>query len=213
MRYITLYDTLELFSKGNGTKYRFGPFGILDLGSGVTVEVASSTDSDWDLQELYATDLNGATTNSVELCGQGSLNKKDSAGGTSLALRDGYRGIFFPAPVITVATSEASIPEVAGIYYIVLTGSVTYNGTLYTKGQTFVTAGSVDEFTSTDGGTIALWFPPELLKAADRQDLYRFIIGHLNDGSEVTGAYNNVTGYTGRAGIDSSVTADYFGHL
>lgn len=100
------------------------------------------------LMQVFPTDLAGATTNAIEMCGQGSL--ADPLGNPL-----GLRGYFFEAPVLT--GTSASVPAKKNIEYVVLTGTVIYNSTIYTVGDHFITDGVTTATTGT--GTFALVYP------------------------------------------------------
>jgi len=212
MRYISQYDTTILQNNTVEAVYRFGPRGILIVGDATCgVGAANVIDADLkstagdQLQRVYETDLSGALTNCLEMCGLGTLNKT-AKGGALNVLNCGYRGRFFEAPILT---GTESVPNVAGIYYEVLTGTVTYNSVSYSVGEQFVV---VSGETATSGtGTFALTIPPALTKKCDPFYAEEFKIAQLKEGDESSSYFDwNDGGFEPRDSVNSPDT-DFFG--
>lgn len=160
MRYISKNPELVLLLTNGKEAFEFKN-GVLVVGDPTTATGAGnfidpaktytfpeSDSTTFTLMEVFPTDLAGATTAKIEMCGQGSL-------ADPLGAPIGLRGYFFEAPVLT--GTSASVPAKKNIEYVVLTGTVTYNGVTYKVGEHFVTDGTVTATTGT--GTFALIFP------------------------------------------------------
>lgn len=199
-----------MISRNNGELvYVFGPDGVLLVGSPTTASGAGNYidaathagDTSLDINLPYPTDLDGNTVTRLEMAGLGTLTlvTKTSASLASLAL--GYR-IFFEAPVLAY---NAGVPATAGIYYKVLSGAVTYNGTTYTQNQEFVTTGGVTT-TSGTAGTFALCIPPALKNECSPFRTEQFKIKVLKDGTESNSYW--LYDASGFNPMDSLVTTD-----
>lgn len=209
MRYITQHSNLVLYTKGGDAKYRFGPQGVLVVGAATCTSTKIDPDATGaDLMRKYDTDLLGATTISIEMVGQGSLDKKNDSGSALTNLEDGYRGFFFKAPPIT-SPSATDIPATAGIWYRVLTGQVCYAATWYAVGDEFESDGTNRPTTGT--GTFALTIPPEITKNCDpfRDELFK--VKHLKNGDEALNYWKWTDGgYEPHDSITCTDT-DYYG--
>lgn len=220
MRYITPHDNLILYRNDgtiaynsvNKTPYRFGKNGVLIVGLATTdsgdenkIIATPQTDSNESLMTLYRTDLLGATSVCVEMCGQGSLTGKNDSGTDLSSLIAGYRGLFFKAPVLTGNTTP-----VVGQRYRVLKGSVTYKDKTYTANSEFDIIDSDGNITTTDG-EYALAIPNELVNKCEAFLDEEFKIKHLQKGDEPKDYYLwNEYGFEPKASLTSS-DADYYG--
>jgi hypothetical protein len=173
MRYITQHSGLQLFKNDGTAQHRFNPQGILLVGSKTTaagagnfIVSATQTPDTGTLQRPWATDLDGNTTQTLEMAGLGTLTQVSKSGATLASLMTGYRGTFFEAPELTSTTSAVS--ATAGIHYIVISGTTIYNGTTYVAGEEFVTTGGITATTGT--GKFALTIPPELKQDCSGND-------------------------------------------
>lgn len=206
MRYITHISNLVLFQNDgkigidptNQTEYKFGPQGILNLGllttnSGagnyINADVLGADDS----LQVLSLDLKGATTISVERVGQGSLSGLNDTGASLTNVSDGYVGKFFKAPPVASGTQTSAL---ADIWYEVLSGLVSYNGTTYRQGQRFVTDGSARTTASgtydgtTASGYYALTIPPELINGCEAFRTEQFALNSLKKGDEPADYWN-----------------------
>jgi hypothetical protein len=141
------------------------------------------------------------------MCGLGSLNSNALDGTDLTLLEDGYVGKFFEAPIISNGTA---VPAIAGMYYKVLTGSITYNSVVYVQNEEFVTNGTQ---TSTSGttGTFALTIPPALKNEITDFTTEIFAQKHLIKGNEPYDYYTQDSdGYVPRGSL-TCADADYFG--
>jgi len=189
MRYISKKHGL-LLQRNDGktvSKFRNGYY----IKGSVTTKVGAANvidfshhaaDSTLDVNRVFDDDLNGAVTNCGEMCGLGSLNGIDETGSGALAsVAAGYRGNFFEAPTLTGTTNAVS--GNAGVYYIVLTGTVTYDGVEYSVGEQFVTDGSATA--TTGSGTFRLTLPPTMINECDSFIAEKAREMLLKDGLEV----------------------------
>lgn len=213
MRYISHIENLSLMNRDGTVRAQFehGVYsvGLLTTNGGLnSIDPSVQSDADTTLQTPWSTDLAGNTTYRIEMAGQGSLTGLD-AGGSSLTCKEnGYNRLFFQAPVISGGTATSST---AGIWYEVLSGTITYNSVTYLKGEKFVTVSGVTATTGS-GSTYALAIPPALAKDIDSYRDEYFEQVHLNNPSDATGYWNPLTGSTT---FDSNVStdADYFGKI
>lgn len=204
MRYISQFANLALFKDNGELAHVFGPDGVLVVGSLTTASgagnyidaAANAGDTGDELQLPYSTDLDGNAVTRLEMAGLGSLDTSTQTGGSVTTLAEGYR-TFYEAPVLTGTTS--SVSSVANVYYKVLSGSVTYDGTTYTKNQVFYTDGVTTA--TTGSGTFALDIPPALKNECDTFRDEQFKIKHLKDGTESTAYYNFTDGMTPRSSL------------
>ena len=207
MRYITHIPDLVLYQNNGVAAYTFGLQGILDLGSRVAIDADPGASSATDLMLIYPTDLLGFNTPGayLELAGQGSLTS-EAVGGSLTTLSAGFRGLFFEAPA---KAGTDAVPAVAGIRYIVLSGTVTYKAVDYVAGEEFVTAGGTT--TTTGSGAFALSIPSALSQPNVDFSTEAFRLNQLLHGDEALNAYKrNLYGYDPRTGLDSTA-ADYYG--
>lgn len=209
MRYISRHADSIIFEDDGSINldYRFGPNGILAIGSLTTDVGAGNAISVTGLQVLEDTDLDGNTVTCLEMVGMGTLTGVSGAGNTLTHLYDGYRGYFYPSPVMTGTDAVSSI---ADIRYKVISGTVTYDGTTYKVGEVFTTDGSTTATTGT--GTFALWLPESIEKATDEFLTEEFKIKSLLVGDEPYDYWSFTT--TGVEGRNSLVTTDpdYIGY-
>ena len=225
MRYISKHDNHVLYETNgfdvaynatNGKEYRW-KYGVLIVGNATAVD--KTVDGNFidasaviaapgtQLQLLgggYAKDLDGYAVSRIEMCGQGSLNGKTATDGTAdlwNCVRD-----FYPAPVLS--TGASTVVDTEGVFYEVLTGTVTYDSVVYSAGEVFAAVKSV---TTTSGtGTFALTFPPAGC-TVDRTCLFKQ--EQLAEGDEVDGYFSwDDGGYTPN---DSQVStaANFHGRL
>lgn len=206
MRYISPFANFTIYKNGGALAHNFGADGVCVVGSLTTATGAGNYidasanpgDTDEEIQLLFAADLDGNNTNRLERAGLGSLDKstQESGAGSLTNISDGFR-YFFEAPVLTGTTD--SVVAVSGVYYKVLSGTVTYNGTSYTKGQEFMANGS--ETATTGSGTFALTIPPALKNECEafRDELFK--VRHLQKGDESTSFYDFEDGYTPRSSL------------
>lgn len=170
MRYITPYHGLRLLQKnGEVGKYGTVPYefdnGELIIGDpkvntagNVIVPNLSATDGTA-LQQVYTTGTDLAKV------GQGTL-------GTDAAYASQVQGLFYEAPSLTVADSTQAL--VIGLWYKVISGSITHNSVVYTAPQRFKATAS-SNFTGT--GTARrdldsnLWSQDELNERAEAHKL------------------------------------------
>ena len=217
MRYITQHSNLVLYRDNGDYAYRFGPQGVLvvgsastDTGSGNAIDAdLNATYPAQQLQRVYDTDLGGNLTNCLEMCGMGSLVSVDAEGNDLSSLEAGYNRIFFEAPVITPGAT--TIPAIAGIYYEVLSGTVTYDSVDYTVGQTIVSDGTTTTTSTSDSGTFALMIPPAMVDEVDEFLDEHYKIKNLKTGNEASDYFNWDNGFTPRNSAVSTDT-DYFGY-
>lgn len=217
MRYITQHANLALYQYNGKVPYRFGPDGVLVVGS-LTTDAGAGNYIDADLKSDIGDQLqrvpgrldhDGAALICIDMCGLGSLNSVGSDGTALATLVEGYNGFFFKAPVLSNGTA---VPAVAGIYYKVLTGSITYNSVVYVQNEEFATNGSA---TSTSGttGTFALTIPPALKNEITDWVDEAFAQKHLLKGNEPYDYYTQDSdGYVGRDSL-TSTDADYYGWM
>ena len=192
MRYITHMPSLLLYNRAGDMPYRFGQFGVLDLGTGNTIDAtAKPSDLPNELQLVFTTDLDGNTGTRVEMAGQGTLDGVTATAAT-IPLTDGYNRYFFEAPAITPGVT--TVVATADVYYEVLNGHVTYDGVEYAAREVFISDGTVTTTSTSDAGTFALTIPKDLQAYADQFRDYNFAIKHLGDRDEATGYYNFETG-------------------
>jgi len=189
MRYITPHENLSLKSNNGKTAYQFN-YGILDLGSGVEIDAIPGADTDEHLQFVAPIWAGGADPSSPtadearELSGLGDLTDV-----TDLTVYK-YKRLYYEAPIISTGTTTVSGD--LGVYYKVLTGTVTYAGVTYATGEIFV---SDDTTTTTSGtGTFSLWFNELLWDVAYQGTAEAFKNVHLNSGEEVTGYWGYTNG-------------------
>jgi hypothetical protein len=223
MRYITPHANYVVSKRNGDPLYKFGPSGVLVVGSLTTaIGAGNSMTQTYDSDEvgnnaisLFPTGLDGTTnTPPVECWGQGSLDGLDADGSSLTYVTDGYRGKFFPSPIITLtASSTDSVSATANIWYEVLLGKVTYDGVTYKKGEIFKTDGAERDAVSVGtSAQIALTLPPALQNRAiyDRDgDFHNKNLGH---GDEPYDYYDFSSGYEPRSSITNS-DADFFGYV
>jgi hypothetical protein len=209
MRYKSLKgDNLVLYKNNGKIAYKFKN-GVLTVGlnncrtgTGNYIVSAPQTESDNNLQRFFATDLAGATTQCLEMCGCGTLNCVDLGGSAVTTFNIGKRGSFAEAPVISTGATTTS--AYGNIWYEVLSGTVTYNGVAYTKGQKFKTVAGTTT-TSGTNATFALTTPPDM----NNFEKEAYAITQLALGDESTNYWLPADGgYTARQ-ADSSTGRGY----
>lgn len=157
MRYITHIPNLVLYNNDGTVAERFGVDGVLKKGTLTTDAGAGNSIDPTNIMKVYETDLDGNTVTTIEIVGQGSLDGLSETGVSVAAGVNPYR-LFFKAPPITGGTALSDAVE----RYIVIDGTVTYNGKTYKAGQIFETESGV---TATSGtGTFAAYLPWALTK-------------------------------------------------
>ena len=213
MRYIS-HISNYMITKNNGDLcYVFGPDGVLVVGSLTTstgagnyIDTAENpSDTSLEINLPYATDLDGNAVTRLEMAGLGTLNKVTKTGGALSTFEAGYRN-FFEAPVL----SGTGVAVVNGAYYVVLSGTVLYNGVTYTKGEEFLVI--TDQSTAGNSlGTFAICIPPCLKRACDPFRTEHFKIKVLEKGDESNDYWNyDASGFNP---MDSLTTtdADFYG--
>jgi hypothetical protein len=102
----------------------------------------------------------------AEMAGRGVLA---TASGTG----DKFR--FFESAIVSAGAT--TVVATAGITYLVTAGTVTYAGTTYKAGQTFISDGTT---TTTSGtGKLRIWFPATLIDEAAQYTEEAFKLAHL----------------------------------
>jgi len=221
VRYITHISNLVLYTNGGEVgrdstshkAYAFGQQGELVIGSttgtgsGYEIDASTMSDTDDQLQLLYATDLDGSTTTRLEMAGLGTLTTVTKTGGTVSPKNAGYR-LFFEAPDKTGGDSVSGEP---GVYYRVLTGTVTYAGTDYVAGKTFHTDGSTTSTTGT--GDFRLSLPPDLTRTCENDDALAGIFANkmLLKGNESNDYWNYSESGAEPKDSTTSTDDDYYG--
>lgn len=206
-RYITHIKNLKLMNKKGEIKYNFGHEGVLVVGDATTFTGDANKIDPTNLLTIFATDLKGGTTLSVELVGQGSLNGLADDGTAISPYYKGYRGIFFKAAI--TSTGAGTVSSTAGIRYKVLTGTVTYAGKDYKTNEIFVSNGS-DTATSGDG-KFALYLPTALTNECCEDQKEHFKIKKLMQGDESTGYwYADDSGFIPNDSL-LTTSADFYG--
>jgi len=201
MRYKSHISNLVLFNSSGTIEVRFGQDGVLNVGT-LTTNVGDANIIDYsNLLKVYDTDLDGNTVTTSEMCGLGSLDKSTKTGGTLTNVQDGYR-LFFECPPISTGagTVDTDVEK-----YIVLTGSVTYNGVTYNKGDTFIPAAGVTETSGT--GTFAIEMPDALTGKVVDTNAELFDEAHLIHGDEANTEWSFNDQY-GAQPYDSLVSTD-----
>lgn len=223
MRYISHKSNLVLYrNDGNigrddlsDKAYVFGQNGELIIGSTTTavgvgnyIDASSLTDTTQQLQLLYPTDCDGNQVTRIEMAGLGTLTGVTKTSGAVSPLIDGYRD-FFEAPTLTGTTA---VPATAGIWYLILTGSVTYNSVAYVAGQKFETNGTTTATTGT--GTFRVTIPPELEKTCNNPTATAGVFAYkeLYKGNEGTNYWNYGDGIDPKDST-TSTDADYYGWM
>ena len=146
MRYISINPRLTLVTNNGDPLYQFW-YNELIVGSPIGTGAGN---------EINPT---GATTeDSLQVLFTDAQIDALTGNRTPTALDRVGRGItFFEAPPITPAASTVE-PD---IIYIVLSGSVVYNGKTYKRGEEFTGATGINNSATTDGGTFARSFQPK----------------------------------------------------
>lgn len=224
MRYISQHAN-HVISRRNGKPlYKFGPSGVLVVGSATTNGTGNEITHTYDSTtvgnnpfSLYESGLSGTSGQpAIEIYGQGSLDGQDADGNALNDLFDGYRGYFFPAPIIDVSgTSSDNISGLSGIWYEVLLGKVSYSGVVYKKGDLIKADGGTTDATAyptTSTAKIALAIPPALksYKKYDRDG--EFHNKNLGYGDEPYSYYNFTSGYEPRNSV-TNTDDDYLGYF
>jgi len=207
-RYISQHDKLMLLNTFNGDLIHLFDQGILIVGDPTTNGGAANVIDPTSLPHLFATDLDGSgTAHDLEHVGLGSLNGKDY-GGTSLAkMAYGYRGKFFMANPVVAGTETI----LAGQRWQVTSGSVTYGGVAYSRGDVVETTYGTN-FVNVSSGRVAPYLPLDLVNACNafREEEYK--IKNLKVGDEVNGYWDWNTGYTARNSVDPN-SDDFIGYV
>ena len=214
MRFISHIGDNLVYRNDGTVAHVFSPQGILTVGSNTTrvgagndIDAAVQSPTSRNLQLLYPTDLDGATTERIERVGLGTLTQVDRSGATLTNLVDGYKRLFFEAPLLATGTN---VPNIAGIKYIVIRGTAIYNGVTYGAGDEFESVGS-GTVAVTGSGTYALSIPDELRDEMFEDRFALFKEALLLTGSETRGwDYNNDGGFIARDSADST-SVDFFG--
>lgn len=173
MRYIAKPANTVVMDRKNEVAYRFFN-GELIIGNPTLNTLAAdkmdfTERGDLSIMSYFKTDLAGKTEadsgfKAKEIMGLGTFGA-----GTQW---DITRGIFYEAPPITPGVT--TVAEVAGIWYRVIKGSVTYAGVKYRPNETFISDGTTTTTGTTDGGTFAITFPEFTQNdKADRDDQFR----------------------------------------
>lgn len=189
-RYISAIDNLVLYTKGGVSKYKFQR-GLLDLPT--EIDVSTYTDEALELSypHLVLTGANAGTRPTSPT----DAEKKEMAGLGNLAIAanrlDAFR--FYEAPILT-ATS-GTVAAVADTVYIVIAGTVTYDGVTYKAGQTFLADGSTTATTGT--GRYHLWFPESILQTPEQYSEEWFRIAHLPKPDDALSYYDQSGEYEG----------------
>jgi hypothetical protein len=163
----------------------------------------------------FLTDLANAgyaSGNLFEMSGMGYLEGKD---GTIANIENGWMGrLFFQAPLLT-ATVAAPI---AGSWYQVLSGSVTYNGVVYTAGSPRrsyfkITAATAITIAVDTQATFSLALPPEMRNTPCENLDEQFRIKHLLYGDEPAAyfTYDTPSGFEPRNSL-ISVDNNFIGY-
>lgn len=227
MRYISQHANYIISKRNGDPLYKFGPTGVLIVGSSTTNfgetaghSITQTYDSGTvgnNVVSLFESGLSGTANSPIRECwGQGSLDGTDDAGTALADLDDGYRGYFFPAPIINVSgTSTGNISGLSGIWYEVLLGKVSYSGVVYKKGDMFKADGGTTAATAyptTSTAQIALALPPALKNRAIYDRDGEFHNKNLGHGDEPFSYYSFTSGYEPR---DSDTTSDddFFGYV
>lgn len=222
MRYISQFNDLVLYRNNGEIAHKFKN-GVLVCGDSTTrngtnlttdalpytvdyyaYSSATETEIMQTLESVIATRESEADWVRIEKIGLGYLRKLGYDNTTALAsLADGWRGIFFEAPVITPGAT--TIPAVANIRYEVLSGSVVYDGVTYTVGDIILSDGST---TTTSGtGTFALAIPTALKNTVDQMEAEAFAQAHLLKPTDAIGYWNKING--GYTASSSMTTTDF----
>lgn len=214
MRYISQHGDLILLQNDGTIAHRFGIDGVLnvgtlttDVGASNVIDAAVQADTDDNIQRVYDDDLDGNVASCLEMIGQGSLDLSTDQGGASAltTLSEGNR-LFYKAPTLS---SGDNVANVDGVNYKVLSGTTIYDGTTYSKGETFQADGSV---TTTSGtGTFRIDLTDELKAECTTDRAGLFHEKSLKSGDE-PGAYWSFTdnGTDSRNSL-TSTDSDYFG--
>lgn len=135
MRYVSQYQSLELIAVDGTVLHRFknGVLVVGDAALNTTGNKIPVTFSGTDSQKY--TNLYSTASTDIEKVGLGKL--------------------FWEAPPI--ASPATNTVDDSGVWYQVLTGTVTYNGTTYKAGDLFFTEATFNDTTGT--GTFALDVP------------------------------------------------------
>lgn len=213
MRYISTKNDLVLYERGGKIRHKFKN-GVLAVGSlttnvgtGNSIDAALRTDFSKELMPIYSTDLLGATTQCLEMCGLGSLTNANLAGSSLTTYEVGLRGAFFQAPVIS--TGSSTVPAAKGREFEILTGTVTYAGVTYSVGQVFVSDGSTT--TTSGSGTFALSIPSSLRATKNEFRTEQFKINSLAKGDESKSYWNQDQYGAAATASLTSTDADYVG--
>lgn len=212
MRYISPYPRLMLMRK-DGTVAHIFRNGVLYRGDAKTTNgtntssgtkpytvdyYANSGDPDNEVMQVYETTLDGGTDHREELIGEGSLTGYDVAGDALTTLEEGYRGMFFKAPIVTLASGESgTVTDVANVPYEVLLGYIYYSGVKYDKNDEFVTDGTT---VATSGiGEYSLTLPKAIVSTCNKYLKEHFKIKNLMDSDDAASEYS----YDNLYGVDS----------
>jgi len=150
MRYITPNANKILFNN-NGTemvRFKQGVHVVGTAACGAAAHLISYSG----MQRNWATDLDGLTVTTAEMCGLGSLSGMTKTGATLSDLSFGVRD-FYEAPPISGGTNLVAL---AGGIYKVLTGNIGYNGVTYEVNDTFIRSGAVT--VTVGGGTFGAYY-------------------------------------------------------
>lgn len=206
MRYISQHGNYVIYTNGGEAKYKFDPQGILDLGTGVTIDATLTTDPADTIARIYKTDLLGTNTCAVELAGQGSLDGLADGGSALSSLATGLRGQFFKAPFITPGSTTVEATQ--GVRYRVYADDVTYASVTYKAGEVFVADGTTT--TTSGAGKFSLDIHPSVDEKYDEFRNENFKAKKLVTGDEYGGKWNFANGAPAKSSLVST-DPTYFG--
>ncbi len=191
MRYISKND-IDLFRNNGTIAYQF-IYNYLDLGSGNVIDASLMTPDSLSLQLVYPTDLSGATTNRIEMAGQGELY--------------GDERLFVESPILDL--SSGTLAAVDGNWYEVIAGVVSYNNRQYRAGDVFKGIDTNDIVDVSGGAEIALTYAGDNEDVIDRRG--QFWLKHLQHGDEPYDyPVRDAIGYEPRSSL-TTTDANYYG--
>ena len=177
MRYISYFDELTLHQRNGNAKHKFFQAELIvgdpttKTGAGNFIDTAvNATDPGLELMPIYP---NAATRDAI--CGMGTLNPI-------------VIGEFYEAPYLSVGAT--SVPAVAGLYYKVIQGTVTYKSVTYGIGQEFITDGTVQVTTGSANAKFAITMPPSVKERYMDNRAAMFREKNLFTGNEATGYHS-----------------------
>jgi len=188
-RYISPHQNQVLYTNNGTGKYRF-EYGVLIVDDDI-VPVVDDAIPENNLQFLFPT--YAGTTPDAATATTDEAKQRTGLGDLALAARRDRTYLYYLANPITIA--DDTVAAVAGTYYIVLSGSVIYDGVTYVKGQTFVADGTIVDTTGTAGSQFALYFPPSVSEQPNQYYAENFKIKHLLSGGEYAAYWLQGTDY------------------